>query len=89
MVNKLLENGRSLNDDTYNRIAKEIGLNMKKFEKDRKNNDAKYEQKIKDDMSLGAKIGVRGTPSFYLNGKTTRSRDFNSFKAEIDSILKK
>lgn len=89
MVNKLIANGRNLNDEFYRKTAQELGLDMEKFESDLKNNDAKYEQMIQQDMQLGAKIGVRGTPTFFLNGKNTSARTFDAFKAEIDAILKK
>ena len=32
-------------------------------------------------------VDVRGTPTFFLNGKKTNARDFNSLKSEIDQIL--
>lgn len=87
MIDKLLENRASLGPDTYKRIAQEIGLNIGKWEKDLKNNDAKYEQIIQKDMQLAAQVGVRGTPTFYINGRVTMARDFNALKAEIDKIL--
>lgn len=87
MVDKLLENRASLGSETYSRIAKEIGLNVNKFEKDLKDNDTKYEGFIQKDMQLAGQVGVRGTPTFYINGKTTSARDFNSLKAEIDKLL--
>lgn len=89
MVNALLENGRNLNPAMFEKLAGELGLNVKKFKKDLADNDAKYEEWVKKDMALATKVGVRGTPTFYLNGKKTRARDFQSYKAEIDAILKK
>jgi len=49
----------------------------------------KYDKLIQDDISLGQKAGVRGTPSLYMNGKRMRGRTINDFKAGIDAILKK
>ncbi len=88
MISALLKNGRNLNDATYEKLAGEIGLNVKKFKKDLAANDAKYEQWIQKDMALASKVGVRGTPTFYLDGKKTRARDFATYKREIDAILK-
>ena len=87
MLKGLLDNGRNLNDATYEKIATDIGLNVKKFKEDLKKNDAKYDGWIQKDMQLGGQVGVRGTPSFYINGKVTNARDFNSLKAEIEKIL--
>lgn len=89
MVNALLDNSKSLNQDTYIRLAKELGLDVNKYTADLKKNDAKYEDMITKDMQLGAKAGVRGTPSYFLNGKVTTARDEASWKREIDAILKK
>ncbi|MBP9853309.1 MAG: thioredoxin domain-containing protein [Candidatus Omnitrophica bacterium] len=89
MIDKILENRAALGEETYKRIAGEIGLDVTKFSEDLKNNDAKYEDMIQKDIQLGGQVGVRGTPSFYMNGKVTNARDFNALKTEIDVILKK
>ncbi|MDP8212835.1 MAG: thioredoxin domain-containing protein [Candidatus Zapsychrus exili] len=89
MVELLLENGKNLNQEKFEELAKEIGLNVKKFLKALKDNDAKYEEFIKKDIDLAGKIGVRGTPTFFLDGKKTRARNFEGFKKEIDAILNK
>ncbi|MCA9404273.1 MAG: thioredoxin domain-containing protein, partial [Candidatus Omnitrophica bacterium] len=87
MIDKMLENRTALGPEMYKTWAGEIGLNVAKWEKDLKNNDAKYEQIIQKDMQLAAQVGVRGTPTFYINGRVTMARDFNALKAEIDKIL--
>ena len=89
MITALLNNGRNLNNETYQKLAKELGLNMKKFNKALEDNDAQYDEWIQKDMALASKVGVRGTPTFYLDGKKTRARDLASYKREIDAILKK
>jgi len=63
-------------------------LDVEKFLKDYKEKDAQWEDFIKKDMVLGAKVGVRGTPTFYINGRRTRARDAAGFKRAIDQILK-
>jgi len=87
MADLLLENGKDLNDAKFVELAKGLGLNVDKFQKDLSDNDAKYEKLIQKDIQLGATVGVRGTPTFYLNGKKTNARDFNGFKTQIDAIL--
>ena len=69
MQEKLFAYQKDLGDETYKKAAKEIGLDVKKFEQDLKNNDKKYEQQIEEDMQLGIKEAkVRGTPSIYVAG---------------------
>lgn len=87
MFEALLQNGANTDEDKVKEIAKAIGLNYKKLMDDFKNKDAQWEKQIEEDMALAEKSDVRGTPTFFLNGKKTNARDFNSFKGEIDKIL--
>ena len=87
MVDALLASGNSLSEDTFKNIAKDIGLNVNKFLKDYKDKDAQWERYIQTDISLAGQVGVRGTPTIYINGRKTTARDFLSFKNEIDAIL--
>lgn len=88
MVDAILKDNSALNAAKYEELAKAIGLNVDKFRKDLKANDAAYEKVLQDDMTLAATVGVRGTPSFYLNGRMTPP-DVASMKATIDEALKK
>jgi len=87
MADLLLDNSRSLNEDKYKELAGQLGLNVEKFLKDYKEKDSQYEDMIAKDMKLGEQVAVRGTPTFYINGRKTNARDLDSFKAEIDQIL--
>lgn len=88
MADLLLKNQKNLNEAAYLEYAQQIGLNVEQFKKDLAEKDVEYEAIINADMELGAKVGVRGTPTFYINGRKTRARDVNSYKAEIEQILK-
>ncbi len=59
---------RELSDSIYTAVAKEVGLNIEQFEKDRVLDDA-MNARIDKDFNLGVKVGVQGTPNFYINGK--------------------
>jgi len=87
MADSLLENGRALSEEKFKELAGNLGLNVEKFMNDYKEKDAQWEQLIQTDMSLAQQVNVRGTPTFYINGRKTNARDLNSFKAEIDKIL--
>lgn len=41
------------------------------------------------DMREGDRLGLQGTPTFYINGKKAPERDFNTLSSMIDSELKK
>ncbi|MCF0220813.1 MAG: thioredoxin domain-containing protein [Fibrobacter sp.] len=57
-----------LSDSIYVEVAKSVGLDIEKFNKDRVLDEA-MEARIQKDFDLGAKVGVQGTPNFYINGK--------------------
>lgn len=64
---KVFANQSTLADDKHVGWAKEIGLDVTKFEACQKNEaTAKF---VQDDMKQGEMAGVRGTPSFYINGE--------------------
>ncbi|MBF0532708.1 MAG: thioredoxin domain-containing protein [Candidatus Omnitrophica bacterium] len=88
MIEQLLANQQQLSDAKYTEIAKQIGLDVGKFQQDLKNKDAQFEKYLQEDAALAEKSGVRGTPTFYLNGRKTQARDVAGFKQEIDQVLK-
>ena len=78
---KMFENQRDLSPENYSKWAGEVGLDVKKFEKAIKDNDAKYEDIIKQESEQGAKEAkVRGTPSLFVNGWELRTRSVDGVK---------
>ena len=86
-VDLLLQNGGAVTDDKIKEYAQKLGLNYKKLMDDYKNKNAQWEKLVSDDLALGGQVEVRGTPTFFINGRKTSARDFNSYKAEVDNIL--
>lgn len=87
MMEALLSNGGDVSDAKIKEYAQTLGLDYNKLMADYKNKDAQWEKQIQDDMQLGSDVDVRGTPTFYLNGRKTNARDLATIKAQIDSIL--
>jgi protein-disulfide isomerase len=87
MMESLLANGGDVSDDKIKEYAKNLGLDYNRLMADYKNKDAQWEKQIQDDMQLAQSVDVRGTPTFYLNGRKTNSRDLSSFKSQIDPLL--
>ncbi len=84
MSDLLYKGGKELTVENFSKWASEIGIDVKKFEKTFKDNDAKYEEVIKRDSELGAKEAkVRGTPSIFVNGWELRQRTVDGVKALI------
>jgi protein-disulfide isomerase len=86
MVDLLMQNGGSVEDNKVKEYAKTLGLNYNKLMDDYKNKDAQWEKIISDDMTLANQVNVHGTPTFFINGRQTSARDLNSYKTEIDKI---
>jgi len=68
--------------------SKELGVDMGKFE----NAMAKhtYQAVVKKQMSEGSKVGTRGTPAFYINGRfLSGAQPIGNFEKVIDQELNK
>lgn len=89
MVELLFQNNQNLSDDKYKELAGQLKLDVEKFARDYKEKDAEWEKNIKDDMAVADSVDVRGTPTFFINGKKTMARDLAGFKAQIEEILKR
>jgi len=87
MADAILKDSRGLSAEKLEGFAKTLKLNIKKYKAALKKKDFEWEKLIQEDYELGQKVGVRGTPTYYLNGRKTRSRNLESFKEEIDTIL--
>ena len=64
----LASHNRELTSETFKKVAREVGLDMAKFEKSMALDSVK-QARINADFQLGVKVGVQGTPNFYINGK--------------------
>ena len=83
-----LSKGDSLEKDYLKKYAKEVGLNMGSFEACLESGKTKI--RIDSDMSDAQKLGVQGTPAFFINGRLVEGAlPFEAFKKIIDEELKK
>jgi protein-disulfide isomerase len=66
--------------------AKKLGLNTAQF--DACFDKAKYESQIKADVAAGGKVGVDGTPAFFIDGRPlTGAQPLPKFEEIIDDEL--
>lgn len=86
MHEKLFANQRALQPEKLDGYAAEIGLNMEQFKSDMSSDEIK--KAVNDDMRLARTVGVRGTPTIFVNGKLLRNRSIEGFKEMIGEILK-
>ncbi len=84
---RLFENLKSLNDQKFLQIARELALDLERFEKDI--NDLKIVARVNQDIRLGAHMGVRSTPTVFINGRVSRARTLEALEAAVKNELEK
>jgi len=72
----LLENYNALNDEKIQSIARELGLDMDRFNSDNKSPGNRA--MILEDQKDARRIGVRGTPSVFINGKSVKGNQLGN-----------
>ncbi len=80
------KNPKKLEDSDLTGYAKEIGLDVEKFEKDLKGNDV--EAMIAKEIADARKAKVSGTPTLFLNGKRVKDRSLEGMKKTIEALRK-
>ena len=84
---KLFQNYRALSEQKIEEIAIELELDMEKFAADRKSPE--ISALIERDIKNGTAIGVRGTPTIFLNGKRVKNRSMQAFQQMIEAEISK
>ncbi len=77
---------RSMSEEKYLEYAGQLNLDMDQFKKDMASPG--IEALISSDMAQASKLGVTGTPAFFVNGRfLSGAQPFPAFKALIDEEL--
>jgi protein-disulfide isomerase len=82
----LFRNQSALEVNKLKQYATELGLDRARF--DAALDSSKFAEKVERDVLDGEKLGVNGTPTFYINGKRVSDRSYEALKATIDAALK-
>jgi protein-disulfide isomerase len=86
MHDRLFQSQRELSDAAYQRIARELGLDMGRF--DAALRSGRGQARIEDDQKLAARIGAQATPTMFVNGeKVEGAVPFATLKTVIDRKL--
>ena len=83
---ELFKNYNRLNDQKIQAISKELGLDQTKFNEDQKS--PVEAARIRQDYEEGIRLGVRGTPTVFINGKRLKNRTLQNMEANISEELK-
>jgi protein-disulfide isomerase len=88
MHDRLFENQRDLSAATLAGYASAMGLDMDQYSRDVESEEVA--KRISDDMAQAQKLGVTGTPSFFINGRyLSGAQPFVNFKRHIDEAIEK
>jgi len=83
----IFENYQHLDDQKFREMARELNLDMEKFEKDL--NDPATILRVDKDVQLGHSVGVRGTPTIFINGSISKARTLEEIRAAVEDWLEK
>ena len=84
---ELYKNYNKLNDQKIDEIAKQLQLNETEFNENQK--DPQLVDLIRQDYEEGIRLGIRGVPTVFVNGKKMRDRSPESLEAAIEQELAK
>ena len=84
---KLFENYNRLNDQKIQEIAGQLGFDEAELKKQQQNPE--ITARIRQDYQEGIRVGVRGTPTVFINGKKLRDRSMKGMEAVIEEELQK
>ncbi len=79
MHDLLCERSPALDDARLKGYARELGLNLERFEREMREHI--YTKKVREDMASGVASGVTCTPAFFINGVRY------SGEVDLDSLL--
>ena len=83
---KLYAGDGKLTDDDFKNAAREVGLDVNGFEKCV--GSGKFKNTVQKDLLEGAKLGLNGTPAFFINGRElSGAQPLEAFAAVIDEEL--
>jgi protein-disulfide isomerase len=81
-----LFSSESLGNQIYTQYAQDLGLDMKTFESCV--SDRKYQQEVATDINFAVDLGIRSTPTFFINGLAiVGAQPLDVFKQVIDREL--
>ncbi len=88
MHDTIFKNQRDLKPATFERYAKDLGLDVDQYKKDLESKALR--DRIDGDLAQARQLGVSGTPAFFINGRyLSGAQPITSFKRLIDEALKK
>ena len=85
-VHLLMQNQSSLAIEKLKSFASELGLDRGRF--DAALDSGKFTEMVQRDVEDGMKLGIKGTPSLFINGRRLTAKSYEELQANVDAVLK-
>ncbi|MCW5954911.1 MAG: thioredoxin domain-containing protein, partial [Propionibacteriaceae bacterium] len=86
MHDLLFANQRNLSPEQIDGYARQLGLDMQRFNADMQSDAAK--EQVEADRRLARRAGVRGTPTVFVNGRLLQDRTLDGVRALVEPMLR-
>jgi protein-disulfide isomerase len=87
MHDLLFDNQRHLEDEDLRRYAQQLGLDPERFERELAQHA--HAHRVREDLRGGLKSGVRGTPTFFVNGlRHDGPNDLATLRAAVEEAAR-
>lgn len=83
-ADRMFENQKALKRADLEKYAQDLGLNVDQFKKAL--DEGKFKRQVEADKNLAQQAGVRGTPSFFVNGRPLGAKKDELAKAVKEEI---
>lgn len=87
LVYEKLAEGNRLDDETLKMAAEETGLETESFTPCLEEEHRRT--RVMEDLEYGRALGVRGTPSLFLNGRELRWKDYTDLHRQISEAVQR
>src|SRR6185369_10678846 len=85
-VDILLQNQSSLSVEKLKSFATQLGLDRDRF--DAALDSRKFADLVQSDIDDGVRLGLKGTPSLFINGRRMNAKSYEELKESVDAALK-
>ena len=85
-VNVLLQNQSALSVEKLKSYATQVGLDRARF--DAALDSRKFAESVQADVDDALKLGLKGTPSLFINGRRVTAKSYEELKESVDAALK-
>jgi len=85
-VDILLQNQSSLSVEKLKSFATQLGLDRTRF--DAALDSRKFADLVQSDVDEGNRLGLKGTPSLFVNGRRVTAKSYEELKESVNAALK-